>query len=79
MKAFVQLRNSDGALVGVDIWGAVTDVSYSGAENAVTVNGSDGVGIRSKWYGSGTYASVTIVAAGGDDSTQWPADAKRVA
>ena len=79
MRVLVELRDHDGALVGVDTWGAVTDVSYSGEGNALTVNGSDGAGIRQKWYGSGTYAAVVLLPAGSDDSSQFPADAKRVA
>ena len=61
------------------MWGAVTDVGYSGAENALTVNGSDGEGIRQKWYGSGTYAAVAMFPAGTEDFSMWPQDAKRVA
>jgi hypothetical protein len=78
VKAIVQLRDHDGALVGLDTWGAVLDVSYSGVENAVTVSGSDGAGVRLKRYGSGQYAAVFILAAGGDDFSLWPTDAKRV-
>lgn len=77
MKVIVQLRDQTGALVGIDIWGAVLDVNYSSVENAVTVRGSDDVGVRHKWYGSGSYASVLIVAAGGEDSTAFPVDAQR--
>ncbi len=66
-------------MVGIDTWGAVTDFSYSGVENALTVNGSDGSGgIRSKWYASGTYAAVAMFPAGSDDYSLWPSDAKRV-
>ena len=66
-------------MVDADTWGAVLDVSYDGTTNALTVNGSDGVGVRQKWYGSGTYGAVIILPAGGDISSLWPADAKRVA
>lgn len=77
MKVFVELRDNSGALVGVDTWGAVLDVGYSGAEGALTVRGSDGVGVRRKWYGSGTFAAVTMFPAGGDDYSLWPADAPK--
>lgn len=30
MRAIVQLRDQDGALVGVDTWGAVTDAKRVG-------------------------------------------------
>jgi hypothetical protein len=77
MRVIVELRDHDGALVGIDTWGAVLNVGYSGAENALTVNGSDGVGIRTKWYGSGQYAAVVMLPAGSEDFSLWPADAKR--
>lgn len=79
MRVIVELRDHGGALVGIDTWGAATDVSYSGSENAVTVNGSDGTGgIRSKWYASGAYAAVIMLPAGSDDFSLFPSDAKRV-
>lgn len=80
MRVIVELRrNEDGAMVGIDTWGDVMNVGYDAETNSVTISGSDGSGLRQKTYGSGQYAAVTMFPGGPDDSSLWPADAKRIA
>jgi hypothetical protein len=78
VRVVVELRDHDGALVGVDTWGSVTGIGYSAADEVVTIDASNGSGLVRKQYFSGQYAAVVMLPAGGNDFTV-PADARHIA